>query len=143
MVVTVTVPSAVWTRRIGTERTKDLYEIAALESRAMAAAVNGEVGVEIFRPILDQRQIESVVNGSLINGAQSRDWWSRQANGVSRSFEQQMKMGVLQGETLDQLTKRVRSTGGIPGVSDQTVMKTARRIPMSARWKSVHALTRC
>ena len=87
-----------------------IRQLAETESTFALKVVNQAVGVDIATVALSAEQITSVTSRSLIFGAQSRDWWSRQKLQFRRKFEDRVRSGILQGLTTDEITRTIRGT---------------------------------
>jgi len=74
------------------------------------STLNSALGVDIASVTLTPERISALMSDTLIEGAPSGDWWSRQESNLLRKFEDQIRQGVLQGETNAQLVQRVRGT---------------------------------
>lgn len=74
------------------------------------------VGLEASIPTV--ATMKAVVNGSLIEGAKSADWWAKQSNDLAFKFAAQVRQGIAQGETMTQIVRRVAGSEklGIPGI---------------------------
>lgn len=87
---------------------------ATWTGRAINVAVRADfVDVGITRNLL-----ETLVSDVLIQGAPTKEWWSRQAGGLDQRFADEMRRGIALGETNDQLIKRVRGTKTTKGFMD-------------------------
>ena len=87
-----------------------LRRLAANEQAYVAAAINETLGVELADRVLNYDELKKLTDDTLIQGAKSAEWWDRQDADLQQRFGDQMRQGVLRGETLDQLTARVRGT---------------------------------
>ena len=104
---------------------KELLRLAENEQKYVVDAINRAAAIEIADVTLDYEQLKKLTNGTLIQGAPLSDWWNRQGEDLQRRFGDQMRMGVLRGENLDQLTARVRGTQA--RAYTDGVMQTSRR----------------
>lgn len=89
---------------------KELTRLAANEQAYVVSAINDTAGIEIADRVLNYDELKKLTDDTLIQGAKSADWWDRQGEDLQKRFGDQMRHGVLRGETLDQLTARVRGT---------------------------------
>jgi hypothetical protein len=89
---------------------KELLRLAANEQTYVVGAVNEGAGIDIAKISLNYDELKKLTDGTLIEGAKSAEWWGRQSEDLQKRFSDQMRQGVLRGETLDQLTARVRGT---------------------------------
>lgn len=88
----------------------DLAKLAENEQLYTVGAINETAGISIAEISTNFEQLKTLTNGSLIQGAQSGNWWKRQSEDLARRFSDQMQAGVLRGETLAELVSRVRGT---------------------------------
>jgi hypothetical protein len=89
---------------------KELLRLARNEQSYVVSAITEATIIGFGSSSLNYDQLRSLVNGSLVEGAKSADWWKRQGEDLTRRFSDQMRMGVMRDETLDQLVARVRGT---------------------------------
>lgn len=88
----------------------DLTKIGLLEAETTAAIINSAVTVEIMSVSVTPEMMEVLVSETLIEGAPSAEWWRRQAGNLRRNFADEMRQGVLRGESVQDLVRRVRGT---------------------------------
>lgn len=89
---------------------EQMLRLAGNEQAYIAAAINDTAGIELADRILNYDELKKLTDDTLIHGAKSGEWWDRQGTDLQKRFSDQMRQGVLRGETLDQLTARVRGT---------------------------------
>jgi SPP1 gp7 family putative phage head morphogenesis protein len=70
----------------------------------LVSRLNDLAGAELFRKTGDLR---SLATKTLIVGQPAKEWWKRQTGAAQNKFAQQMRLGVLAGESPAQLTKRL------------------------------------
>ena len=133
-------------------RTSEVYgEVEALHTSEMqglvevagdriVTACNKAIGARLLQPVQwTEEQLAAIVSDVLIDGAPSKEWWSRQADDLTQAFSDQMRVGMARGETIQQLRDRIL-TQDLPGVravgkvdlrkvarADRGVIWTARR----------------
>lgn len=95
----------------------DLNQLAKLESQFNLRAINSAVGVDLASKALTPGQLKSIAGDAILDGAPQKEWWSRQAERTRRQFADALRVGLVQGETTEQLIQRVRGTA------------TGRRVP--------------
>jgi hypothetical protein len=86
-----------------------LLDLAAFEASFAAgllAPIN--VAIETSTVALAPAQLRAILSDTLIEGAPSAEWWSRQAGDLVERFADAMRQGLLAGETNDQLVRRIR-----------------------------------
>lgn len=89
---------------------KDLIDLSELETKFALKSINDILQVEIMTTALPLSTLKRLSKKTLIQGAQSSEWWSRQAGNLRRSFSDEMAQGILRGESVGDLIKRVRGT---------------------------------
>ena len=83
-----------------------LRQLARLEGAFTRSMVNSEVGAEIFRAVSDER-LSALADDAIIEGAPAVDWWKRQEEGTRNRFHDEMRKGLLLGESNSDLIRRV------------------------------------
>jgi hypothetical protein len=108
--------------------TGELLTLAEIESMFAAKAINSVLQVNIVDYALSREVLESLSKDTLIQGAPSSQWWSKQASSLQDEFKRVMRVSVARGETLGQMTARIKGTqditklgvkGKVPGVTDE------------------------
>ncbi len=105
-------------REIDARMAREIREVVDVEAAWTGRAVNAAVRVEFVDAGVSRSQLKTLVSNVLIQGASSRDWWSRQAGGLSERFADEMRRGVAIGETNAQLIARIRGTDDQRGLMD-------------------------
>lgn len=101
---------------IAKSHTETLTSVAGMEKTATANAIgqgvanNPKVGVAIMQTLPPTTTLANLVNNTLIMGAPQKSWWARQAGDLTQRFQDQMREGILAGEGVADLTRRVRGT---------------------------------
>lgn len=117
---------------------KELLRLAANEQTYVVGAVNEGAGIDIAKIALNYDELKKLTDGTLIHGATSNEWWGRQSDDLSKRFGDQVRQGVLRGETLDQLVGRVRGTQA--KAFTDGVMQTSKRQAEALVRSSVQAV---
>lgn len=89
--------------------------IAAQTADAMAG-----ISADIVRPTPER--LASLADDILIDGAPSSAWWAKQSRQVAFDFAREVRNGVLEGATNEQIVSRIVGRGDEPGI-----LNTARR----------------
>ena len=97
-------------KQIAVDFQNELREVAGEESRFILDAINKSVGVDLATVALSPETIREIAKNTLIQGAQSSQWWAQQGPRLQQRFAAQIRQGMLSGETIDQLIRRVRGT---------------------------------
>jgi hypothetical protein len=95
----------------------DLVGLAKAEANASAKAMT-TIGLEAAVP--SPAVLKAMVSDSLLYGAPLSAWWQKQADDVAFKFASQVRQGVAQGETLQQVITRIVGSPkkGIAGIMD-------------------------
>lgn len=99
----------------------ELSNLATFEASFTASAINAVIGVEVATSSITSAQINKILGDTLINGAPSREWWARQDSKVRNAFADTVRVGLLQGESIEQIVSRVQGS------------YTGRRVPYRTR----------
>ena len=103
----------------------ELREVADMEARFAASAINRSAGVELITTELTRGQLAAITSDLLVQGAPVSDWLSRQAGDTLKRFQDNMRLGIAEGETNAQLIRRIRG-GKQNGEVVQGFMKISR-----------------
>jgi hypothetical protein len=88
---------------------QDVIDVANAEV-SWLSVVNDVVGIDIFDVTLSKELLKSLTSDIMIQGAPSSGWWAKQSDTLTFNFMKEMRLGIGQGETLNQLIQRVRGT---------------------------------
>lgn len=97
-------------KKISTGLDGDLRGIAEEESKFVLAAINKAVGVDLATVALSPESIREIAKATLIEGAASSKWWAQQAQRLQNRFANEIRQGMLAGESVGQLIQRIRGT---------------------------------
>lgn len=110
--------------------TSELATLAEIEGLFAAKAINAVLKVDVLDYVVSREVLEKLATDTLIEGAPSAEWWSKQAVSLQDEFKRVMRVGVAKGETLQQMSARVMGTqkpsllgvrGRVPGVTDEVI----------------------
>ena len=86
-----------------------MADIIDANTGILVLALNEAAGAELLQGMKwTLQQLKALVDGSLVEGAPSADWWARQGADLQNAFTDQMRQGMLRGEGVGQLTQRVK-----------------------------------
>lgn len=88
--------------------TKELRNVAETMHEAAVKSINDLLEVNIAQVTLTKNELKALADDDTIMGAPAADWWKRQTQITQHAFASQIRMGVLAGETNDQITQRLR-----------------------------------
>ena len=88
----------------------ELKDLTKLEQQVMAKSINRVANVELLSPRVNKNVMEALVGKTLVEGKIVSKWWQAETAAFKDVFARQMREGVLNGETVDDLVRRVRGT---------------------------------
>lgn len=112
----------------------EFQQTSALVAENTAARIAVVMGIESVG-IPTTQYFKSLASNVLIEGAPSAAWWSKQAEDTAFKFAAQVRQGLANAETNQQIISRIVGKSGVPGVMD-----TARRNAASLVQTSVQAV---
>lgn len=95
-----------------------LQDVAEYENAFTRNNLNTVIGADVAAESITAAQAKAVVSDTLILGASATDWWKRQEATTQAKFADAMRQGWLQGESIDQMVRRVRGTDSVTGIMD-------------------------
>lgn len=125
--------------QINAELQEDMEGLSKTEAEWEVSMLQGATPISLAFNTVSPNMLKAV-SGSPINGIPLEGWLGKMAaNDVSR-IEQQIRLGVLQGETIDQMVSRIRGTKA-NGYKDGVLETTRREAEMIARTATNHVST--
>ena len=119
--------------------TTDLRSVASLTATATTGMVNVSVGAEVMTVALAPEQLRALADDTLIEGAPTKTWWSRQAGDTRARFEDKIRQGYARGYGMDEITRSVRGTAELNYMDG--VMQTPKRNAEALVRSSVQAVS--
>lgn len=117
----------------------DLDELAVAEADWEMAALEGSIPVQMSFSSVAPSLLKAVAS-TPISGVPLEGWLEKMSvNDISR-IEQQVRLGVLEGNTIDQITRRLRGTKAMD-FADGILKTTKREAEMIARTAVNHVST--
>ena len=119
--------------KLNSETTSEMKDAARYAAEWVPSAINTAIGANIADVTLTTELLNSVVKNTLVEGAPSAAWWAKQSGDLKLNFMREMRTGILQGENLSDLTRRIRgrrengyADGLLPPGKDATTGRTIR-----------------
>lgn len=97
---------------------REIRNVIDIEATWTGRAINAVTQVSFVDAGITRGQLETLVSDVLIQGAPTREWWGRQAAGLSDRFADEMRRGMALGEPNEKLIQRVRGTETTRGLMD-------------------------
>lgn len=85
----------------------DLNELSAIANIQAAKAINVGLSVRVAVPTLTPGELRVLAKDPIIRGRPSSSWWAGQSTNTQNRFAQEMRLGIAQGETNDDLVRRI------------------------------------
>lgn len=120
-------------RDISTLMGREIREIIDDEFAWTGSAINTATSATFSDATLTREGLRNLVSDVLIQGAASKDWWSRQAGGLAEKFADEMRKGVALGESNADLIGRVRGTKDQAGVMEMSRSSAERLVRASVQ----------
>lgn len=125
---------------IATTSAEDLAEIAKIEGRWQVYTVNAVATFEIASVLPAAAIFEELAKDTLIVGNVASDWWAQQSDKMQNDFQRVVQLGLSQGETNQQITKRFKDVSGLAQRNAYALVKTSSQaVAINARNESMKA----
>jgi SPP1 gp7 family putative phage head morphogenesis protein len=95
---------------IETALTDELVDFSAAEAGFQKAALDSALGVELGTGVPSARRLKAIVTETPIQGTLLKPWIEGMADARVQRIEQQLRLGMAESETTDQLVARIRGT---------------------------------
>tara|TARA_R110000796_G_C14571530_1_gene435774 strand:- start:12972 stop:19559 length:6588 start_codon:yes stop_codon:yes gene_type:complete len=95
---------------IDQESKKDLTQIAKAANTQAQKALESTVGVDHGEMKLTPNQLKNIVTGPIVEGNPLEKWWGKQAADTQQRLQHEIQKGMLIGEDVTDLARRVRGT---------------------------------
>lgn len=110
------------------DTTVDIAQVQEVfATRQLERATVGAVGVDIGGRDLGRQFWRSVLAREPIQGSPLHEWWQTQKRGTQVAMRRQLRLGIVQQETIDQLVRRVRGRSAGGGQFVGGVLQTSTR----------------
>lgn len=97
-----------------------------------ATSIEIVLGVDAIN-LPSQSYYDAVADNTLIFGSPVADWWNGQAQDLKDRFAAELRQGLLNGESTQQLISRIVGTNGEAGVMDTTRSQAASLVQSSVQ----------
>lgn len=135
--------------RVAIQSAYDKAALIALDTTTTAAQVSATVtaeslslslGGQIAGVLPSASYLETVAGNAIIQGATQADWWARQGGDTAWRFSTAVRQGLVQGETTQQIAKRVRQVMDLSARNAFTLVHTSvQEVAAAARAKTFDA----
>lgn len=84
-------------------------QVARFGRTAVGATINTALEVPLFDVVINDRLMREIVNNTIIDNETTGQWWRSHSRDYIQAINRELRTGILQGETIGQLTTRVRN----------------------------------
>lgn len=88
----------------------NLGKIATLEATKTVNITNQALGIPIATVGHSAEQLQAIGSKVMVNGRFPHEWWADQETNLQNRFAAQIRLGMLNGEGIDDIVRRVRGT---------------------------------
>lgn len=88
--------------------TADMKKLIKIEQEAILSGINTTVGIELANKRLGKEALEAIAGNILVQGGTVAEWGKSLSATAQQQFANEMRMGMLAGENLNDLLRRVR-----------------------------------
>jgi SPP1 gp7 family putative phage head morphogenesis protein len=97
-------------KTVARQQQASLLDVAQYEVEQTTVLVNRTVGAPLMSVGVPEATLRALVADDIVLGLPAKDWWAAQAKQLKAAFQNTIRRGVFAGETLSELTRRVRGT---------------------------------
>lgn len=103
----------------------DLRELADYESGFVIRSINAAFPIEMKLTTVSGAQIYAAAMAQPFQGRILKDWFKDQEYGIRQAFKSAVKLGFIEGESISQISARVRGVGDLSSRQVESVIRTA------------------
>ncbi len=96
--------------KLSKEQITILREVAELSELQTVSAINTSIKADVIKPSLSTTTLNSIASDTLIEGSPTKQWWARKSTQFQDKFEDTVRMGMMQGQTTDQIVRSLVGT---------------------------------
>jgi len=130
---------------IGDVFSDNMKGLVRVSADGIVSDINRILGGDLLHRIeWTDPMLSRLVDGTLIHGAKSSEWWERQGDGYSMAFQDQIRMGMARGETILELRNRIMPVmpNGMPNVDLRSEPDLGKRDIVRKARRDAEALVR-
>jgi hypothetical protein len=88
----------------------DMVAVGNAEAMRTRSMIKDVVGVDLLTVSVPRQVVRAVSSDVLVQGAAIRSWMQRNGNALHKRLTDNLRMGVMQGETLPELRRRLKGS---------------------------------
>jgi len=117
---------------------QEIREVVDIEATWTASAINSSVQADFADIGITRGLLTTLISDVLIQGAPTKEWWGRQAAGLSDKFADEMRRGVAIGENNGALVKRARGVMDLARSSAERLVRSSVQTAANAARESTY-----
>jgi hypothetical protein len=90
------------------DMTSDMEVLAKQQWEFLGGIMKDARGKNLLDVALTKADLKALASNTMIEGAPSKDWWEGQAGSTRDKFMREVRNGVLRGESIAQMARRIR-----------------------------------
>jgi len=111
-------------RALHNETSKELKGLAKQEAEIASRRINEAVGVDLNNFRVAPETLNTLVSKQAVGGKTLRQWFTRLGADRLGRLESAVNLGVIEGDTLGQITRRFREAENVTRRSAETMVRT-------------------
>jgi len=128
-------------QRVGKALTSELNGLAPAAARFSAATLKNSIPIEFDVTMPSSQLLQSVVTSQPFRGKLLKDWFTDLEEGRFKRMRDAIQIGIVEGETIDQMVQRIRGTRA-NGYKDGILEMSRRDAAAVVRTSVNHTTTR-
>lgn len=108
----------------------DLRDVVPVVANGAVGAINYGLQTKVASVQLTPALMRKLTRDNVVHGGAATEWWGKQEATLRAGFAQQVRLGIMSGETTGDIVKRV--IGGHTGTQVVTIGGKTRKIPTYA-----------
>jgi hypothetical protein len=105
--------------------TGDFKDLAAYEIGFQTKAVQAAYPIKLNLVEATGSQIHAAALGRPFQGKVLKDWWADQSLTIRKQYKQALRLGYVEGETIQQITQRLAGVGDMSKRQTEAIIRTA------------------
>jgi SPP1 gp7 family putative phage head morphogenesis protein len=128
---------------------KELQDLSVFTGKETVANLNRAIGADIANVTLTKEGLQAIADSTMIDGQVIGKWWEDQKWDFKRKAARQVadvthavQMGMVQGEAIGEMVRRIRGTALAPGIMDMSkrnatslVRTSVMQVANESRWQ--------
>lgn len=97
---------------------KTLMGVASTTAKNTVGVLDATyIAIELDAGLPTEAVLSRIVGNALVMGAQTEEWWARQARDTAFRYANAVRQGIVAGDTMEGIVARVAGRQGYPGIA--------------------------